>query len=176
VRRGGLVVAVATAVAAVLAAAGCHAGVDPTLSSGALPTATTTATATPVPVDPMVTIEVCGLATAATATTTSVFNEQIAAFEQAAARNDQSALVASSKAINDQFDNAAQAFTTLSKRPAASPDLQAVLAQIAQALTQMSSVDYTGTTVDIRKKLVDFQLALDSVCTTATATPTSSPG
>jgi hypothetical protein len=165
----------AAMLALVLAAGGCQGSVEPGAqppSAGASPTATATLTPSPTPatVDPLVTVEVCGLANAATATTTTVFNEQIAAFEQAAAQNDQAALVAAAKAMNEQFQSAAEAFTQLSERHAG-PELQLVLTQIAAALTAMSSVSYTGTTVDIRKKLVDFTLALEAACGSATVPP-----
>lgn len=169
-RRGGVRAAM---LVVVLAAAGCQGSVDPAAapsSAGASPTSTVTSSLTAAPVDPLVTVEVCGLANAATGTTNTVFNEQVAAFEQAAARNDQAALVAAAKAMNEQFQSAAEAFTQLSERRV-DPALQAVLAQIAEALTVMSSVSYTGTTLDIRKKLVDFTLALEAACGSVTAPP-----
>ena len=59
------------------------------------------------------------------------------------------------------------------ERPVA-PALKTVLTDIATALTQMSSLSYTGTTVDIRKKLLDFAAAFTKTCTSpASASPTA---
>jgi hypothetical protein len=111
----------------------------------------------------MATAEVCGLAAAATDTTTDIFNEQIAALEQAAASNDKAAMVAAAEAINKQFADLAEVFAQLAERPIA-PELQVVLTDIAAALTQMAALSYTGTTVDIRKKLLDFTSAIEHTC------------
>jgi hypothetical protein len=51
-----------------------------------------------------------------------------------------------------------------------------VLTDIATALEQMTALSYTGTTVDQRKKLVDFTLAIDSACAPATASASPSEG
>ena len=52
--------------------------------------------------------------------------------------------------------------------------MKTVLTDIATALTQMSSLSYTGTTVDIRKKLLDFAAAFTKTCTSpASASPTA---
>ena len=107
------------------------------------------------------------------ASTTKVFNDQIAALEQAPPRNDQAAMVAAAEAINKQFVSLAAILTQLSERPV-TPALKTVLTDIATALTQMSSLSYTGTTVDIRKKLLDFAAAFTKTCTSpASASPTA---
>ncbi len=143
--------------------------VEPTASASPSPSASPT----PPPLDPAVTADVCSLAAAATTSTTKVFNDQLAALEQAAARNDQSAMVAAAEAINKQFVSLAAILTQLSERPVASA-LKTVLTDIATALTQMSSLSYTGTTVDIRKKLLDFAAAFNKTCTSpASASPTA---
>jgi hypothetical protein len=172
-------IALAGACAVVLTVAGCDAGGAPTdmsVSGAASPsvTASVETSPTPPPVDPAATAEVCGLASAATDTTTEIFNEQIAALEQAAASSDQAAMVAAAEAINEQFADVAETFTDLATRPI-SPELQVVLTDIATALTEMSSLAYTGTTVDIRRKLLDFTSAIERTCTPPTtgASPTA---
>jgi hypothetical protein len=147
----------------------------PTGTADATPTTSAAASPTAPPVDPAATAEVCGLATAATDTTTKIFNEQMAAFEQAAATNDEAAMLAAAEAINRQFTSLANTFTQLAQRPVA-PDLRSVLTDIATALTQMSALSYTGTTVDIRKKLVDFTDALNRLCVSPTATASAGSG
>jgi hypothetical protein len=131
------------------------------------------ASPTPPPLDPAVTTDVCNLAAAATASTTHLFNDQIAALEQAAARNDQAAMVAAAAAINKQFLSLAATLTQLAERPV-TPALKTVLTDVATALTQMSALAYTGTTVDIRKKLLDFAAAFAKTCVPgASASPAS---
>jgi hypothetical protein len=178
--RLGILPALPLALVTVLAAAACQGGLP---AAGAATTATPSASAgpssgpspTPPPVDPLATVEVCGLAAAATATTITIFNEQIAALEQAAARNDQTAMVAAAKAINQQFVSLGEAFAELAERPVEA-QLRIVLTDIAIALEQMSSLSYTGTTVDIRKKLVDFTLAIQGTCAAASAVPSLPAG
>jgi len=122
-----------------------------------------------------VTADVCSLSTAATASTTKIFNDQIAALEQAAARNDQATMVRAAETINRQFENLAATFTQLAERPV-SAALRTVLTDIATALTQMYALSYTGTTVDIRKKLLDFAAAFANTCAppaSTSATPSS---
>jgi hypothetical protein len=127
------------------------------------------------PVDPAATVEVCGLASTASVATTTIFNEQIAALEQAAAQGDQAAMLAAAEAINQKFVDLAETMTRLANRPVAA-ELRTVLTDIASALTDMSALSYTGTTVDIRKKLLDFAAAITRVCappTSATASPSA---
>jgi hypothetical protein len=103
------------------------------------PDASPSPSPTPSPVDAAATMEVCGLAAAATQTTTTIFNEQIGKLEQAAARNDQAAMVAAAEAINQQFVSLGNTFTELAKRRI-SPELRTVLTEISTALEQMSSL------------------------------------
>jgi hypothetical protein len=175
--RARVGIGVGVTIALALALAGCEANPapSPTSSVDATATASTDASPTVVPVDSAATAQVCGLAVAATGTTTKIFNDQMAAFEQAAATNDESAMFAAAEAINQQFTTLATTFTQLSQRPI-DPALRAVLTDVATALTQMSSLSYTGTTVDIRKKLVDFTDALNHVCVSPTASSSAAPG
>src|SRR4029453_6442600 len=111
---------------------------------------------TPPPLDPAVTADVCALAAAATMSTTAVFEAQYDALEQAAARND-----------------AAATPPQLAERHV-TPELKTVLTGVATALTEMSSPFYTGTEVDIRKKLEDFREEFKKICTPpASASPTA---
>jgi hypothetical protein len=169
--------AVGVALVVVLAAGACHGAAEPMgavqSSLSGTPTATPEPTPTEPPVDPLVTVEVCGLAAAATDTTTTIFNEQMSAFELAAAREDTAAMETAAKAVNQQFVSLGRTVAQLAARPI-DPALRVVLTQIASALTQMTALDYTGTTVDQRKKLVDFTLAIDAVCVSATV-PASEP-
>ncbi|HEY7224457.1 MAG TPA: hypothetical protein VH561_12840 [Micromonosporaceae bacterium] len=168
--------AVGVPLAAVLVATACQGtgqAVDAAAASRSSqsPSASPTTSPKPTRVDPLATIQVCGLATAATDTTITLFNEEMATFEQAAASNDQATMVESAQAIDDQFVSVAQTFTELAKRPV-DPALRQVLTDISSALTAMTAVSYTGTTVDIRMKLqVDFPLALQHTCASASASP-----
>lgn len=171
------VAVIAMVVATATLAAGCQ-GSDPTTT--AMPTISPSesvspspsASPTPSPLDPAVTSDVCSLAAAANASTTRVFNDQIAALERAAADENQAGMVAAAETINRQFVSLAAILTQLSERPV-SPELKTVLTEIAEALTDMSSLSYTGTTVDIRKKLLDFAAAFTSTCTPpGSASPT----
>jgi len=173
--------AVGVALGLLLLTSACQ-GHQPTTmptSAGSSPEPTTTVSPTPTvpPADPLVTIEVCGLAAAATDTTTRIFNEQMSAFELAAARGDRQTMETAAKTVNQQFVSLAQTATRLAERPVEQA-LRDVLEEIALALDQMTALSYTGTTVDQRKKLVDFTLAINDVCapTTAPATATSGAG
>jgi hypothetical protein len=174
-RLAGVVVA---GLLVVLAGVACGpvpvAVVTPTTEPGLSPSETPSATPspTPPPADPAVVLEVCTLASTATAGGTHIFNDQIAALEQAAARNDQVAMVAAAEAINKEFVGLAATLSQLAQRPI-SPELKTVLTDVAAALTQMSSLAYTGTTVDIRKKLLDFAAAFTRTCTPASPSPTA---
>jgi hypothetical protein len=173
VRRGGLRSAVrarlaaGVALAVVFAIAACQSTGVPAAAPSGGPTATVTVPASPTPtappVDPLVTAEVCGLAAAATETTTSIFNEQTDAFELAVARNDEAAMAAAVRAIEDQFESIAKTFPKLAQRPIAQ-GLRQVLTDVAKAISEMTTLSYTGTTLDIRKKLLDFELALEATC------------
>lgn len=178
VRRGGMLGSLALGAALLVAmfamACGSETGTPAAAASAdpsGSPSESVSLTPTPTepPADPAATAEVCGLAAAAVETTTTIFNEQIAALEQAAARNDQAAMVEAAEAINEQFVSLGTTFTQLAKHRI-SPELRSVLTEISTALEQMSSLSYTGTTVDIRKKLLDFSSAIGGTCT-ATTTP-----
>jgi hypothetical protein len=172
--RGWLTLGPALLIATLMVA--CQAQTNPPESSASSdpaisPSGSASPSPTAPPADPAATAEVCGLAAAATQTTSSIFNEQIATIEEAAARNDQAAMVEAAEAINQQFVSLGETFTQLAKRRI-SPELRTVLTDISTALEQMSSLSYTGTTVDIRKKLLDFSTAIGSTC----APPSTSAG
>jgi hypothetical protein len=148
--------------------------VTPTTDPGLSPSETPSPTPspTPPPVDPAAVLEACSLASTATSGATKSFNDQIAALEQAAARNDQTTMITAAEAINKQFVDLGTTLTQLAQRPV-SPELKTVLTDVAAALTQMSSLAYTGTTVDIRKKLLDFAAAFTRTCTPTSPSPTA---
>jgi hypothetical protein len=153
--------------------------VSPTGDPSASPSGSASASPSPTaptapPVDPEVTSEVCTLAAAATAGATSIFNDQIGALEQAAARNDQASMVSAAEAINKQFVQLAANLNQLAAYPV-SPELKKVLTDIITAVNQMSSLSYTGTTVDIRKKLLDFAAAFTRTCVQASPSPSPTP-
>lgn len=175
--RTRLAATMAAAVMAMLTTAACQGSnpvasgspsVDPSVSASPSPSASPT----PPPLDPAVTADVCALAAAATMSTTAVFEAQYDALEQAAARNDAAAMVAASETINKQFVSLAAILTQLAERHVA-PELKTVLTGVATALTEMSSPFYTGTEVDIRKKLEDFKDLFRKTCAPpASASPT----
>lgn len=169
----------AVGLVAVLAAVGCGpaapvAVVSPTSEPAVSPSdsPSPTPSPTPPPVDPAVVLEACSLATTATAAATRSFNDQIAALEQAAARNDQTTMITAAEAINKQFVDLGTQLGQLAQRPV-SPELKTVLTDVAAALAQMSSLAYTGTTVDIRKKLLDFAAAFGRACTPPSPSPSA---
>ena len=165
--RSGRLTALVLAGLLATVAAGCSpvpAAVEgplPTGSASASPSLSPSPTAPPV--DAAVTLDVCNQVSAASVAVTKVFKDQMAAIEQAAAHNDQASMVTAAETINTQFVTVAAAFRDLAKL-AIPPELKTVLTDIATALTQMSSVAYAGTTVDILKKLNDFDLALTPIC------------
>lgn len=177
--RTRLAVGTVAALVVALTAAACDGGTVPVAQQSPVGETSTNTSATPSPTvtpeDPAVTADVCSLATADTASTTKLFNDQMAALEQAAARGDQAAMVAAAGAINKRFMSLGATLTQLATRPV-SPALRAVLTDIATALAQMSSLAYTGTTVDIRKKLLDFAAAFAKVCAPATTASGSPSG
>jgi hypothetical protein len=161
------IVAVAVVVGLSLSAGACTrqpiAVVTTSGTSAESPSPSATPSPTPPPVDPAATQQTCAQALAETSNGTQIFNVQIAALEQAAAVNDQAALVAAADAINKEFTALAATTATLAARPV-SPQLKTALTDISAALSVMSSTAYTGTTVDIRKKLADFAAALNKAC------------
>src|SRR5262252_8844528 len=151
------ILAAAAVVGLTLSAGACTrapiAVVTTSATSSESPSPSATPSPTPPPVDPAATQQTCAQALAETANGTQIFNVQIAALEQAAAVNDQVALVAAADAINKEFTALAATTATLAAKPVISPQLKTALTDISTALTVMSSTAYTGTTVDIRKKL-----------------------
>jgi hypothetical protein len=130
---------------------------------------------TPPPADPVTTADVCAIAGNGTQATTQIFIAQMATIEEAAAHNDQAAVVAAAAAINAQFQGLAATLTELAKRQI-TPELRTALTDVATALTQLAAPSYTGTSVDILKKLADFAAAFDAACAPpATASVTVSP-
>jgi hypothetical protein len=132
--------------------------------ASAAPTATPTLTPTPTPTaDPAMFTTVCADATQATSTATIVINDQLAILEQAAADGDQTRMVAAAEAINNQFTVLSASFT-LQAQMLTSPPLSATLTDVSAALAEMASPRYTGTMVDIKKKMIDFAAAFAAVC------------
>ncbi|MBX6749101.1 MAG: hypothetical protein IRY85_05420 [Micromonosporaceae bacterium] len=180
-RRGGMqrwvVRGVVLAVALTLAA--CQSDsvspVGPPETSSPSPDASESATPTEPPVDPAVVVEVCGLALAATETTITVFTEQTAIAELAVAQGDNAAMVAAAKQIDQQFASLAETFTKLSQRPI-DASLRERLVRTAEALTDMSSEYYLGSTVDTRVKLAEFQAGLAEICATPAPAASTSAG
>jgi hypothetical protein len=181
-RRGGMHrwVTCGVGLAALLTLAACQ---KETVSSSAAalaetsssPTPSVSATPTEEPVDPAVVAEVCGLALAATETTITVFTEQTAIAELAVAQGDNAAMVAAAKEIDAQFASLAETFTKLAQRPV-DPQLRERLTRTADALTEMSSEYYLGSTVDTRVKLAEFQTGLAETCATPEPAASTSAG
>jgi len=181
-RRGGMHrwVTRGVALAVVLALGACHnqtvsPGVAAPTETSLSPTPSESATPTEPPVDPAVVTEVCGLALAATETTITVFTEQTAIAELAVAQGDNAAMVAAAKQIDDQFASLAETFTRLAERPI-DPPLRERLERTAEALTEMSSEYYLGSTVDTRVKLAEFQAGLAETCAAPAPAASTSTG
>jgi hypothetical protein len=130
-----------------------------TPSASARPTAAATVTLG----DPTATIEACTSATAGAADVTQVFTEQIAAIEAAAAKGDQTAMVAAAGVIQARFVSLSTTLTTLSQKPVDS-DVKAALANAAAGLREISSESYPGTTQDTQKRLSDLAAAVALAC------------
>jgi hypothetical protein len=181
-RRGGMHrwVTCGIGLAVMLALAACQNQTVPPSSAAPTdtslsPTASESATPTEQPVDPAVVTEVCGLALAATDTTITVFNEQTAIAELAVAQGDNAAMVNAAKKIDEQFVSLAETFTKLSQRPI-DAQLRDRLVRTAEALTEMSSEYYLGSTVDTRVKLAEFQAGLAETCATPEPAASTSAG
>jgi hypothetical protein len=108
---------------------------------------------------------VCTEATAATAAATAVINDQLGILEQAAAAGDQARMVAAAEIINTQFRTLSATFA-LRSQTLTSPALNRTLIDVSEALAEMASPRYTGTMVDIKKKMIDFSAAFTAVCAT----------
>lgn len=127
------------------------------------PTASATPSPTPTP-DPFITNQVCDEAKQAIATASAVINEQLALLEQAAADGDQAGMVRAAEAINTQFTSLSDRFATQAKVASVGPAVQDTLADVSAALAEMASPRYVGTQVDIKRKLIDFEVAFVRVC------------
>lgn len=181
-RRGGMhrwivrgVVLVAALTLAACQNEAMSPGPVPSETSSSSLDASVSPTPTEPPVDPAVVVEVCGLALAATETTISVFTEQTAIAELAVAQGDNAAMVAAAKQIDDQFASLAEAFTRLAERPI-DAQLRERLVRTAEALVEMSSEYYLGSTVDTRVKLAEFQAGLAETCASAAPAASTSAG
>jgi hypothetical protein len=154
---------------AVLAATACTG--DPIQPVSLAPTAplstsaptTLQATPTHTPGDAAVTSQVCADATAASADVAKVFSDQIAALEAAAAKGDQTAMVAAATLIQHKFLDLAASLTKLSQKPVDS-NVKAALTGAAAALKEVSSESYPGTTQETQKRLGDLVATFANAC------------
>jgi len=110
-------------------------------------------------------VTVCTEASAAVAASTAVINDQLATLEQAAAAGDQTRMVAAAEIINTQFRTLSATFA-LRAQTLTNPGLNKTLVDVSDALAEMASPRYTGTMVDIKKKMIDFSVAFAGVCAT----------
>ncbi len=167
-RRVLVLTAVMTAVFAATACSGDPVTAPPSSASGspsggASATAPPTAAATVTLGDPTATIEACTSATAGAADVTKVFTEQLAAIEAAAAKGDQTAMVAAAGIIQTKFVSLSATLSQLSQTPVDS-DVKAALANAAAGLREISSESYPGTTQDTQKRLTDLAAAVTLAC------------
>ncbi|HLT11667.1 MAG TPA: hypothetical protein VK028_12845 [Micromonosporaceae bacterium] len=127
------------------------------------PTASATPSPTPTP-DPFITNQICDEAKQAIAAASAVINEQLALLEKAAADGDQAGMVQAAEAINTQFTSLSDRFATQAKVASVSPAVQDALADVSAALAEMASPRYVGTQVDIKRKMIDFEIAFVRAC------------
>ncbi len=118
----------------------------------------------PSPGDPAVTKQVCTDAVKVATDGTKIFNDQLVALEKAAAKGDQTAMVAAAEAIHKKFTEMAAALGTLSQK-SVSPSVKAALTDASAALTEIASETYAGTMADTKKKLTDLALSFTKACT-----------
>jgi hypothetical protein len=148
--------------AAILAVAGCAPpGATPApamVSVAAAPTPTL-----PPPGDPLVTRQVCTVATAAAADGSKTINDEIAAIELAAAEGDQTAMVSAAEEIQKTFLNLSTSLRFLSQM-SVSPAVRAALLQGTVELAEITSVSYAGSTTDIQRSLTDLVAAFRRAC------------
>lgn len=128
------------------------------------PSPTPSPTPTPTP-DAFITRQVCNEVTEATAAASAIIDERLEAVEHAAAEGDQAAMVEAAEAINTQFLSLSTRFAAQSQVPSLSPPVQETLADVSEALAEMASPRYIGTSVDIKREMIDFSAALTRVCT-----------
>lgn len=117
----------------------------------------------PAPGDPGVTRQTCTAAIKVATAGTKVFNDQLAALEKAAAKGDQTAMVAAAEAINKEFLAMASALGALSQKTV-SPSVKAALTDASAALSDIASETYTGTMADIKKKLTELGASFTKAC------------
>lgn len=132
-------------------------GTQPSTSASAAPT-------TPSPGNLVVTKRVCTDAVKVATDGTKVFNDQLVALEKAAAKGDQTAMVAAAEAIHKEFTEMTAALGTLSQK-SVSPSVKAALSDASAALTEIASETYAGTMADTKKKLTDLAASFTKACT-----------
>jgi hypothetical protein len=115
------------------------------------------------PADPAVTRQVCRQVTTVVAGGTSFFNSQVVALERAAAKGDQTAIVAAAEAINTRLAQMTVALA-VAARKTVSPGLKAALNRGFAVLSEIASPSYAGATTDIARRLSDLATALQRVC------------
>jgi hypothetical protein len=113
--------------------------------------------------DPAITRKVCLQAMTVVARGTAYFNSQFAALERAAARGDQTGIVAAAEAMNTRFVQMAAALATAARKQV-SPGLKAVLRTGSALLSEILSPAYAGATTDVAKRLADVAAALVKAC------------
>jgi hypothetical protein len=167
------VLAIAAVTTAVLAASACSGG-DALLASPAVtttPSLPTSPTATPRPTpsvsvtpgDPATTNEACTSATAGAADATKIFTEQLAAIEAAAAKGDQTAMVAAAGVIQTNLVALSTTLAGLSEKPV-DTDVKAALTRAAAGLREISSESYAGTTQETQRRLGELAGAVALAC------------
>lgn len=152
------------AVVAVIPTA-CADGLGSATTAGPMDTAAVVPVraATPPPPDAAVTRQVCAVAERTASRGLRVFTHHMAALETAAARNDQTAMVAAATAITTEFAAMAATLGSLSKRSVSAP-VRVALVDASASIRQMGSIEYVGTPADQHEELREVADAFAEAC------------
>jgi hypothetical protein len=162
--RRALVAGLAIVVTAMAGAtvAGC-AGEPGLASPGRTGTVRLSVTPTKTPADPRLTRQICAAAMRGAGEVLKVFNEQLAALEQAAARGDQNTMVEAAEVIIEQVTEMATALRVFSQK-AVTPRVRSALAKASAKLAEIATESYAGSPTDIRSTLTGLGTSLSKAC------------
>lgn len=146
----------------VVAVSGCtlHRDTSPAIMVSLQPTPT------PPTVDPATTRVVCDKALSAAKDMVSVFDDRLAEIDRAAARGDQTAVIAAATEIHEKILNVAGQLRRWSGL-AVAPEVRRMLEAAAQTLTVITSARYTGGVTQQRQVLERLVRRFTATCDAA---------
>jgi hypothetical protein len=113
--------------------------------------------------DPTLTQQACTAAALSTVDSTRLFNNQMAVIERAAADDDTRRMIAAANRIQLSFVQLAQGLAVLSAKPV-NPEVAQTLRAGSQAMSEISSNTYAGSTADINTRLTELTASVLTAC------------